>query len=101
MKRRTKRRRPKRRQSKRGGGVVGALFGEIVSPETPDRWQKREELRRKCMAGTKGKYSYEKLIKKCGSTDDIWNPSMLSQYKGETPVNLAYYYSNEYSPAVA
>ena len=86
------------RRSKRGGGVVGALFGEIVSPETPDRWQKREELRRKCMLATEHKYSYETLIKKCGRTDDIWNPPIMDRMNGATPVNLAFYLSNEYSP---
>ena len=88
-----KRRRTKR---KRGGGIFS---GEIVSPETPDRWQKREESRRKCMVATKHKLSYEKLIKKCGRTDDVWSPSWIDSYKGITPVNLSFYYSNEYDHA--
>lgn len=86
------------RLRKRGGGVVGALFGEIVSPDMPDRWKKGDELTQKCMLANEHKYSSLKLIEKCGRTDALWNPSMMDQFNGATPVNLAFHYSNENSP---
>ena len=77
---------------------MGALFGEIVSPDEPNRWKKGEELTQKCLLANQHKYTSQKLNEKCGRTDALWNPSMMDQFNGATPVNLAYYYSNEYSP---
>ncbi len=93
------RRRRVRRKRTRGGGLFGGEIVEyrpmMIDPNN-EYMRKREELRMECMRKTNKKLKYKQLIRKCGNSNAMWNPSLYDQYVNDKqPQSALAYFSSD------